>query len=426
MQEALKRSLNLLPGSKGWINKYMNLVHRGSIEINVFHPENVDIESYIHATLAKTGISFGYPSSLLFATNVDDTKWTTEEKLKLLLFESHLFIFKIHHKEKEVDKEEFLDKLLSFYGNHQVGSITRMFNFFIKESKDERLESILADRAGIKLNLLESKFWINYVHNVFIYLDVILFHEYLSEKKKIAATHYDELALDALNAIALASSSDGVIETKERAMFKVFLASATISDANRSVAERRFEKGGSLTEFSDHIKKSKLSKRFVSDLSALVILSNHQAVSDERKFLSDLSLFLGNGENEINESLALTEQFIINNYQKVPFLSDSSSVEKIYSSLSKRWVKILGRNKDKLAAELKQSKELVYLIRKSTTTELTKAEKELVKEQFKDIVRSMPSLAIFMLPGGALLLPLVLKVIPDLVPSAFRDNKLEE
>jgi hypothetical protein len=50
----------------------------------------------------------------------------------------------------------------------------------------------------------------------------------------------------------------------------------------------------------------------------------------------------------------------------------------------------------------------------------------LVKEQFKDIVRSMPSLAIFMLPGGALLLPLVLKVIPDLVPSAFRDNKLEE
>ena len=76
--------------------------------------------------------------------------------------------------------------------------------------------------------------------------------------------------------------------------------------------------------------------------------------------------------------------------------------------------------------ELKQSKELVYLIRKSATTELSKQEKELVKEQFKDIVKSMPSLAIFMLPGGALLLPLVLKVIPDLVPSAFRDNKLEE
>jgi hypothetical protein len=43
-----------------------------------------------------------------------------------------------------------------------------------------------------------------------------------------------------------------------------------------------------------------------------------------------------------------------------------------------------------------------------------------------DIVKSMPSLAIFLLPGGAFLLPLVLKVIPDLIPSAFRDNEVEK
>jgi hypothetical protein len=98
----------------------------------------------------------------------------------------------------------------------------------------------------------------------------------------------------------------------------------------------------------------------------------------------------------------------------------------VYSSLSKRWIRILGRNKDKLATEIKQSKELVFLIRKSTITELTKEEKEAVKLQFMDIVKSMPSLAIFLLPGGAFLLPLVLKVIPDLIPSAFRDNEVEK
>ena len=43
-----------------------------------------------------------------------------------------------------------------------------------------------------------------------------------------------------------------------------------------------------------------------------------------------------------------------------------------------------------------------------------------------DIVKSMPALAIFLLPGGALLLPIVLKIIPNLVPSAFKDNELEE
>jgi len=65
------------------------------------------------------------------------------------------------------------------------------------------------------------------------------------------------------------------------------------------------------------------------------------------------------------------------------------------------------------------------LIKKSTVQELTKEEKEQVKNQFMDIVRSMPTLAIFMLPGGALLLPLVLKIIPDLIPSAFRNNDIE-
>jgi len=68
---------------------------------------------------------------------------------------------------------------------------------------------------------------------------------------------------------------------------------------------------------------------------------------------------------------------------------------------------------------------LVFLIKKSTVQELTKEEKEQVKTQFMDIVRSMPTLAIFMLPGGALLLPLVLKIIPDLIPSAFRNNDIE-
>jgi hypothetical protein len=117
---------------------------------------------------------------------------------------------------------------------------------------------------------------------------------------------------------------------------------------------------------------------------------------------------------------------MITNQDKIPFLQTTSSVEKVYSSLSRRWIKILGRNRDKLATELKQSKDLVFLIRKSATTDLTKEEKERVKTQFLDIVKSMPTLAIFMLPGGAFLLPIVLKVIPDLIPSAFRDNQVEK
>jgi hypothetical protein len=98
----------------------------------------------------------------------------------------------------------------------------------------------------------------------------------------------------------------------------------------------------------------------------------------------------------------------------------------VYRAFTKRWLRILGRNKDKLIKELKESKELITLIQKSTKEELTKEEKELVKNQFMDILKSMPSVAIFLLPGGGLLLPLILKIVPDLLPSSFKDNELEK
>jgi hypothetical protein len=93
---------------------------------------------------------------------------------------------------------------------------------------------------------------------------------------------------------------------------------------------------------------------------------------------------------------------------------------------TERWKNILGRNKDKLAAELKDSKELMALIAKSTTSELSKEEKEQAKTQLKDLARTIPSLTIFLLPGGSLLLPIILKIIPDLVPTTFRSNQIED
>jgi hypothetical protein len=156
------------------------------------------------------------------------------------------------------------------------------------------------------------------------------------------------------------------------------------------------------------------------------VLSDEELVDSEMEFLEGLVEHLEIPEHELEENLSIIENFLLKTQDELVFMKDSPSYEKVYSSLSRRWSKILTRNKDKLAVELKQSKELVSLITKSTTEELTKEEKELVKTQFKDIAKSIPSLAIFMLPGGAILLPVVLKIMPDLIPSAFKENEIEE
>ena len=83
---------------------------------------------------------------------------------------------------------------------------------------------------------------------------------------------------------------------------------------------------------------------------------------------------------------------------------------------------LLQKNKLRLYQELSQSKEAMQLIHKSTHAKLSLEEKEKIKIQLLDICKSIPALAVFLLPGGALLLPLLIKLIPDILPSAFRDD----
>lgn len=86
---------------------------------------------------------------------------------------------------------------------------------------------------------------------------------------------------------------------------------------------------------------------------------------------------------------------------------------------------LLKRNKKRLSKELSQSKEAVSLIKKSMHTSLDDDEKEKIKIQLLDICKAIPAFAVFMLPGGALLLPLLIKLIPDILPSAFREDDEE-
>ena len=92
----------------------------------------------------------------------------------------------------------------------------------------------------------------------------------------------------------------------------------------------------------------------------------------------------------------------------------STTVEDIKLSIQK--------NKKRLVKEIQESKELVSLLRKSAFHKLSEGEKEKVKNQLLDICKSIPAFAVFMLPGGALLLPLLIKIIPDILPSAFRED----
>ncbi len=420
---SMKSSLS--PNSTGWISKYFDLIDKGELWIHIRKFDEINDRKHIHLKCMRSGIVFGLPTRAIFGHRLNTKNWTTEEKLKVLLMEALLFV---HLKTGgKVDKHEFLARLIQFYGDHNAKSLSQTLLFFKKEdSVEEKIEKILAKRVDIKFNLLDNKWWVNSLNNTFVYLDVILFYDHCMNIAENPLHEYSEFAQEALTAITLATYADGEISGVERDLFNVFLASANLSDELRELAKDRFERGATLNDFSDKIKDRWLVKRFLTDISLLTMFSNYEIGLEEMEYAEELREFMDIPKDEMDETVMFIESFIIANREKSKVLDDSASLEKVYGSFTNRWKKILGRNKEKLATELSESKELVQLMKKSMSEDLSPEEKEKVKEQLKDILKSMPAFAVFMIPGGAFLMPMMMKIIPDLLPSAFKDNEIEE
>ena len=209
-------------------------------------------------------------------------------------------------------------------------------------------------------------------------------------------------------------------------MFNHFLASANLGEEQRELAIKKFKKGAKFEDLSPFVNQHWLLKRFLLDVAILTVYSSLHTDQSEIDFIEDFRKFLDIPKVEVDQTIMFLENFIIENREQTTLLKDSPSYEKVYSRFTERWYKILWRNKDKLTLELKESKELVALIKKSMTEELTVEEKEKVKQQSKDILKSMPAFAVFMIPGGTILLPMMMKILPDLLPSAFKDNEIED
>ena len=127
-------------------------------------------------------------------------------------------------------------------------------------------------------------------------------------------------------------------------------------------------------------------------------------------------------ENFAKESLSLTNAFIIENKENLYYFSELNPIKSFYDATTNNVKKLIIRNKKRLVKEIVQSKELMQLLAISTTRNLDESEKKKIKKQLLDICKSIPSLTIFLIPGGSLLLPLLIKFIPQMLPSSFNEN----
>lgn len=97
-------------------------------------------------------------------------------------------------------------------------------------------------------------------------------------------------------------------------------------------------------------------------------------------------------------------------------------------AMTARMRKAVSENGDHIYKEIRETQELYRLMVKWSSGErLTSVEKAQVKSQLMDICKTVPALAIFLVPFGSILLAVLIKVLPfNIMPSAFISSSTEK
>jgi hypothetical protein len=171
---------------------------------------------------------------------------------------------------------------------------------------------------------------------------------------------------------------------------------------------------------------SKLEANYYLDLACMTAWSDLKFESNEHDFLNKLGNDLKLPKTKIEQSINAVQEFYNIHKNKIALFNSKNIAHSFYDNSSLVVRKLISRNSKRLYKELKESKELVLLISQSTHRDLSEQEQKQMQDQLLDLLKSVPSLAIFMLPGGAILLPLFVKFIPKLLPSAFDENRIND
>ena len=158
--------------------------------------------------------------------------------------------------------------------------------------------------------------------------------------------------------------------------------------------------------------------------TALAACVDGRVSPEERGFLSSLAGTLGISDRQQHRIERRVWDFVRRRKEDFNPLAHAAGFAAAGPPLPVRLSRVLFENMDALWSEIRETGDLaVLLARRAAGQKLETDEQRRMREQLLDVVRAVPSLAVFALPGGFVLLPLLLKLLPfDLRPSSFRDD----
>ena len=393
------------PSAKGWIKKHLPSI------FHLYSTSQID-----DLTAYKTFRDFGFIYGTSIKTYVDENstslRLTEEEKTKVNLFDALVYVY--YDTIENSSPEDCVKCVVEFYEIVREKK-THFFKFvnFGKSNDYETLEEILNQRIQTNESFIKKNFS-HLITNALLFLDVLAFEHYLIYEES-PLPYVEKLEATLVNTVCLALDQKEDKQSYDDLLLKLFRSSVRynelIDDAPVRIEDLQLENF-----------KAPLERLYLLDLACLAIWDDNEVDTTEFNFIYDLGFKLGIEAGDIKTSLDDVHNFIESHKDKIALFQYSNPVKHFYKQTNRTVKLLIIRNKKRLVKEISESKELVILLGHSTLRELNEEEKTKVKNQLLDICKTIPSLAIFILPGGSLLLPLLIKMIPKLLPSAFNEN----
>jgi hypothetical protein len=411
------------PNEKGWLKDYLEFrqellkdlsfdsIHKGS------HPEQS-----LYRIVQPTGLMYG--QSVGKVNHPKNDTWSERDKMKVLLAESLISSSLLFH-DKAVNSPEDISKVImktldnigNFYNNIFPELTTPAKTLFGKKRSTLEVAERILDKRIERASEFEGNFWTSFFHNSLLFLDVFIFGQWIhTNADKIVADFFryerDELRFSVVKVIAAAAHANKEVAFEEKKLLELFIHSTNLSPEKRKEAMKIFENGVLIEDINLPAENSWILKKFFLEMAILTIWADKKFEEPEMEFLKRLATHMSFNEEDLENSLIAIEGFVLEHWEQLAYLQNKQDYNQVSEQFIKRIAKIAEKNKGRLLKEIQGSNEMVNLLRKARTNELTREENEKMRAELIHVLKTVPTFVIISLPQKFLTLPILLKILP--------------
>jgi hypothetical protein len=392
------------PSASGWIDKFF-------VE-QKFSKETVSqTTNSFYNKVRSTGFIYGHIIRFDTINPIETKGWFKQEISKVALLNTLYDVYCLTT--EEINPDNFIEQALHFYNQMNPQGFNLFKKILPKNAPSLTLEKIIDERVQTNDTIINKNFS-HLVTNALLFIDVLAFRQYLIHGA-IPEKYLKKIEETIVNIVALGLKVKSNKSQYDDLLIKLFEASIRYSKFSKVSVQ-------SLEMLQLDYFTHELEKYYLIDIAGMALWSDGIIENNEAYFLYSLAEILNVSEDFVNLSISNTNAFITEHKKDIPYFNYSNPVKHFYDQTTQSVVTLISRNKSRLIREIVQSKELMLLLAYSTRRDLDEKEKKKVKKQLLDICKTIPSLTIFLLPGGSLLLPILIKFIPTLLPSSFNEN----